>query len=224
LGKSVKAEGSTSNNLVLSVIGASLLWVGWFGFNAGSAVAANAVAGMAMLVTNTAAAAGGLTWVLLERIIKGKPSVVGGISGIVAGLVGITPAAGFVGFGASLVIGFAAAGICFLAVAYIKEKLGYDDSLDAFGIHGVGGIVGGILTGVFASTAIGGTAGMIEGNSAQVVAQIIKIVICGGYSAVMTFIILSIMKRVMRLRVAEDIEKNGLDVALHGDEVTVYRK
>lgn len=223
LGKSLKAEESSSNNVILSVLGASLLWVGWFGFNAGSAVAANQTAGMAMLVTNTAAAAAGLTWVIGEWIIKGKPSVVGAISGIVAGLVAITPAAGFVGFGASIAFGIIAAVVCMLAVAYIKEKLGYDDSLDAFGIHGVGGITGAVLTGVFSSASIGGVSGMLEGNGSQVVAQILAVAVCAAYAAIVTFVILKVMKLFMTLRVDEAVERAGLDVALHGDEVKVYK-
>lgn len=222
LGKSKHTSLSNSNNLVLSVIGACMLWVGWFGFNAGSTLAANGLAGTAFLVTNTAAATAGITWVFLEWIFKGKPSVVGALSGFVAGLVAITPASGFVDFSASIAIGIAGAAVCYIAVAFLKSKLGYDDSLDAFGIHGVGGIVGAILTGVYAATAIGGRAGLIEGNADQVVAQLISIGVTAGYSAVMTFLILKALKFVMGIRVDEETEREGLDMALHGEKVHVY--
>ncbi len=222
LGKAIKSNQSSSNNLILSVIGASMLWVGWFGFNAGSALVAGTAAGMAMLVTNTAAAVAGLTWILIEWAVKGKPSVVGAVSGVVAGLVAITPGSGFVGFGASIVFGLAAAAFCYFAVAILKEKLGYDDSLDVFGIHGVGGIVGAILTGVFAASNIGGVPGMLEGNSNQVVAQILAVLVTIGFSAVATLIILFVMKVTIGLRVDAQTERAGLDVALHGDKVHVY--
>ena len=160
------------HNLVYSVIGASLLWVGWFGFNAGSAVAANGTAGMAMAVTQIATAAAALAWMFAEWIKAGKPSVLGIISGAVAGLVAITPAAGFVAPGGALIIGIAAGILCYLAATSMKHAFGYDDSLDVFGIHGIGGIVGAILTGVFAVEAIGGRAGVLEGNLGQLMPQI----------------------------------------------------
>jgi ammonium transporter, Amt family len=223
IGKALAHEQSNPNNLVLSVMGGCLLWVGWFGFNAGSALSAGQSAGMAMLVTHTAAAVAGLTWVLAERIIKGKPSVVGAISGVVAGLVAITPASGFVGFGASIVFGFLAALICYFAVAFIKAKMKYDDQLDAFGIHGVGGIVGCLLTGVFAASAIGGKSGLLEGNPDQLIAQILGVCVVVIYSAVATLIILFLMKKIMIVRVNEKTEREGLDLALHGDQVEVYK-
>lgn len=222
LGKSIKMSQSSSNNLVLSVIGASLLWVGWFGFNAGSAVASGTAAGMAMLVTNTAAAVAAVTWILLEWMIKGKPSVVGAVCGVVAGLVCITPASGFVDFGASIVFGIAGSVFCFFAVAFLKEKLGYDDSLDVFGVHGIGGIVGALLTGVFASSAIGGVPGLLEGNSNQLVAQALSVLITGGYAAVATLVLLFVLKYTIGLRVDESTERSGLDLALHGEKVHVY--
>jgi Amt family ammonium transporter len=222
LGRSVQINQASSNNLVLSVLGASLLWVGWFGFNAGSTLASNSLAGMAFLVTNTAAAAAGISWVLLEWIVKGKPSVVGALSGFVAGLVCITPASGFVDFGSSLIFGVVAAIFCFFAVAFLKEKMGYDDSLDAFGIHGVGGIVGAILTGVFASSAVGGRSGLLEGNTDQVVAQLLAVIVTIAYSAVATFIILIVLKYTIGIRVDEHTERSGLDIALHGEKVHVY--
>ncbi len=223
MGKSLPKQQSTSNNLILSVMGAALLWVGWFGFNAGSAVSANGLAGMAMLVTNSSAAAAMLTWLLLEWALKGKPSVVGAISGVVAGLVAITPAAGFVTFASSIFIGIGGALACYFAVSFVKTKLGYDDSLDAFGIHGVGGIVGAILTGVFASAEVGGVSGMLEGNGNQVIAQIIGVLVTVIYAGAGTYIILKILDAVMGLRVSKEIEKSGLDLALHGEEVSVYK-
>ena len=223
LGKSRYSNESTSNNLVLSVMGASLLWVGWFGFNAGSALNSGTQAGMAMLVTNSSAAAAGLVWMLLEWHLQGKPSVGGAISGVVAGLVAITPGAGFVSFGGALVMGMCGSAACYLSVAILKEKLGFDDTLDAFGIHGVGGIVGAILTGVFASHSIGGTAGLLEGNVDQLWAQIISVLVVAAYTACTTFLLLKFVQWVMGLRVAIEVEAEGLDLALHGNKVHVYK-
>jgi Amt family ammonium transporter len=223
LGKSVQVSQSSSNNLILSVIGGAMLWVGWFGFNAGSTLAANNLAGMAFLVTNTAAATACLAWVLLEWMVKGKPSVAGGLSGFVAGLVAITPGSGFVDFGASIVFGIAASVFCFFAVAFMKERLGYDDSLDAFGIHGVGGIVGALLTGVCASPAINPAGvGLLAGNSNQVIAQALAVLVTMAYSAAGTFVILTLLKYTIGIRVDEHTERSGLDMALHGEKVHVY--
>ncbi len=217
--KGYPTENFAPHNLVLSLIGASMLWVGWFGFNAGSAVAADGRAGMAMLVTQIAAAAAALAWMFVEWAAKGKPSVLGIISGAVAGLVAITPAAGFVGPKGALVIGLASGVICFWGATSLKRALGYDDSLDAFGVHGVGGIVGAILTGVFAQEAIGGTAGALEGNVGQVWTQIYGIVATILYSAIGSFILLKVVDVVMGLRVDEEIERDGLDLALHGETI-----
>lgn len=223
LGKSVQVNQASSNNLILSVIGGALLWVGWFGFNAGSTLAANGLAGMAFLVTNTAAATACLAWVLLEWMVKGKPSVVGGLSGFVAGLVAITPGSGFVDFGASIVFGIAAAVFCFFAVAFLKEKIGYDDSLDAFGIHGVGGIVGALLTGVYASPLINAAGtGLLAGNPNQVIAQALAVLVTISYAAIGTFVILTVLKHTIGIRVDEHTERAGLDIALHGEKVHVY--
>jgi len=214
--------GKTSyipHNLVLSVTGAGMLWVGWFGFNAGSAVAADGRAGMAMLVTNSAAASAALMWIIIEIIRHGKASVLGGISGAVAGLVAITPASGFVGFSESIMIGAIGSAVCYWAVMSLKEKVKYDDSLDVFGIHGVGGIVGAILTGVFANESVGGVAGLLEGNTNQLFAQIISVVITASYSASATFIILKLVEKTVGLRVDVEAEKTGLDLALHGERV-----
>jgi len=210
------------HNLVLSVIGASLLWVGWFGFNAGSAVAASANAGMAMAVTQIATAAAALAWMFSEWALRGKPSVLGIISGAVAGLVAITPAAGYVGPGSALVLGLISGIICFFAATTVKNALGYDDSLDAFGVHGVGGIVGAILTGVFATQAIkGGTdpVGWIDGNFSQVMTQIYGVGITIVYTAIVTFIVLKVVDLIVGLRVDEATERDGLDLALHGETI-----
>ena len=224
LGKRVGygTEPLPPHNLVLSVIGASLLWVGWFGFNAGSAVAASANAGMAMAVTQIATAAAGLAWMFTEWALKGKPSVLGIISGAVAGLVAITPASGFVDPMGSLIIGVVAGIACYIGATSLKHALGYDDSLDAFGVHGVGGIVGAILTGVFAKAAISGAAtknGLIEGNSGQVVTQLYGIGVTVVFCAIGTFIILKVVDLIVGLRVDPDVEREGLDINLHGEVV-----
>jgi Amt family ammonium transporter len=207
------------HNLVYSIIGASLLWVGWFGFNAGSAVAADNAAGMAMAVTQISAAAAGLSWMILEWAVRGKPSVLGIVSGVVGGLVAITPAAGYVAPGGALVIGLVAGAVCFWGATWLKNKLGYDDSLDCFGVHGIGGIVGAVLTGVFAIEAIGGTAGALEGNAGQILIQIEGIVATIAWSAIATAVILLILKAVMGLRVDTEAEIEGLDLAIHGETV-----
>ena len=211
------------HNLVLSVIGASLLWVGWFGFNAGSAVAASTNAGMAMAVTQIATAAAGLGWMLIEWMIKGKPSVLGIISGAVAGLVAITPASGFVDPTGALIIGVIAGIGCYLGATSLKHALGYDDSLDAFGVHGVGGIIGAVLTGVFAKAAIGGAptkSGLLEGHGEQIVTQLYGIGVTVVYCAIATFILLKVVDVIVGLRVTTDEEREGLDVNLHGEVVT----
>ena len=219
IGKRVRygTEPFPPHNLVLSVVGASLLWVGWFGFNAGSALAANAAAGMAMAVTQIAAASAALSWMFLEWALRNKPSVLGMISGAVGGLVAITPAAGFVDPIGALMIGIAAGVCCYWGATSLKRKLGYDDSLDAFGVHGVGGIVGALLTGVFAVKAIGGTPGLIEGAPTQVVTQAYGIVVTIIYCAVVTFVILKVIQATVGLRVDEATETVGLDIKLHGE-------
>ncbi len=213
------SENMAPHNLTLSVIGASLLWVGWFGFNAGSAVAANGAAGFAMAVTQIAAAAAALGWMFIEWILRGKPSVLGIVSGAVAGLVAITPAAGFVDPKGALIIGIVAGVVCFFAATTVKRALGYDDSLDAFGVHAIGGIVGALLTGVFAVKAIGGTAGVLEGNVGQLWLQTKGILWTIVYGGVVSFILFKVIDLVIGLRVAEDQEREGLDQALHGESV-----
>lgn len=199
-------------NIVFSVIGASLLWVGWFGFNAGSALAANANAGMAMLVTHVAACAASLAWMTVEWFTRGKPSVIGIISGAVAGLVAITPASGFVGLPGAVLIGFAAGGICFWACG-LKFRFGFDDSLDVFGVHCVGGIVGALLTGIFALEKIGGVAGSVYQFAAQCEGVAVTIL----YSGAVSFLILKAIDIMMGLRVDEATEHAGLDLAIHGE-------
>ncbi len=212
-------ENMAPHNLVLSVIGASMLWVGWFGFNAGSAVAANGGAGMAMAVTQIAAAAAAVSWMVVEWMFRGKPSVLGIISGAVAGLVAITPASGYVDPFGALIIGIAAGLVCYWGAVVLKPKMGYDDTLDVFGVHGLGGITGALLTGVFAVEAIGGTPGLLEGNAGQVLTQLEGIVATIVYCAIATFIILKVVGAVMGLRVDEGTEVGGLDYNLHGETV-----
>ncbi|MBU6504503.1 MAG: ammonium transporter [Betaproteobacteria bacterium] len=205
-------EPMAPHNLALTVIGASLLWVGWFGFNAGSAVAADGRAGMAMTVTQVATAAAALSWMFAEWMTKGKPSVLGIASGAVAGLVAITPASGFVATGGALAIGIAAGLICFWAATSLKHLLGYDDSLDAFGVHCVGGIVGALLTGVFNVKEISGADGSLMTQALGVSVTLV-------YGFVMSFIILKVIDMVIGLRVTEEEEREGLDLALHGERV-----
>jgi Amt family ammonium transporter len=214
-------EPMPPHNLVLSVIGASLLWVGWFGFNAGSATAANGNAGMAMAVTQIATATAALAWMFAEWIVKGKPSVLGIISGAVAGLVAITPASGFVDPRGALIIGIAAGVICYWGTTGLKHAFGYDDSLDAFGVHGVGGITGAFLTGVLAVAWVGGEgkSGLIDGNPHQVITQLYGIAVVVVYDAIASLILLKLVDLTIGLRVESDIEREGLDLAIHGEAV-----
>jgi len=205
--------------MVLTFIGASLLWVGWFGFNAGSAVTAGLQAGMAMTVTQIATATAALAWMFVEWATRGKPTVVGICTGAVAGLVAITPASGFVGPAGSLAIGAAAGVICYWGCTGLKHMFGYDDALDAFGVHAVGGAAGAILTGVFAIEQYGGTPGLIEGNAAQVFNQIDGVAIVFVYDAIVSLIILKLIDWTIGLRVAKEIEVEGLDITLHGEIV-----
>ena len=208
-------------NLAFAVIGASLLWVGWFGFNAGSALGANGRAGMAMAATQIATAAAALGWLLAEWVTKGKPSVLGAISGAVAGLVAITPASGFVLPGPALIIGIVAGVMCFWSATWLKHLLGYDDSLDAFGVHGVGGIIGALLTGVFAYGPLSATAdkpdGVYIGGSALLLVQVYAVAATIAYTAVMSFVLLMLTKLLVGLRLSEEEEREGLDIVLHGE-------
>ncbi len=205
-------EAMPPHNLTLTLIGASLLWVGWFGFNAGSAGAADGRAGMAMAVTQIATAAAALSWMFAEWVVKGKPSVLGIASGAVAGLVAITPASGFVGPAPAVIIGIVAGVVCFLAATSLKSALGYDDSLDAFGVHCIGGIIGALLTGVFASKEISGADG-------SVIIQLWGVGTTLIYGFVMSFIILKVIDMTIGLRVTEEQEREGLDLSLHGERV-----
>ena len=204
------------HNLGYTLVGAAMLWIGWFGFNAGSAAAANGTAGMAMLVTQIATAAAALGWMFAEWITHGKPSALGIASGVVAGLVAITPAAGTAGPMGALVIGLASGVICFFCATSLKRKLGYDDSLDAFGVHGIGGIVGAILTGVFAAPVLGGF-GTVEDIGAQVWIQIVGVLVTVVYTGIVTFVILKVLDLVMGLRVSEESETVGLDLSEHNE-------
>jgi ammonium transporter, Amt family len=205
-------EAMPPHNLTLTLIGASLLWVGWFGFNAGSAGAADGRAGMAMAVTQIATAAAALGWMFAEWISKGKPSVLGIASGAVAGLVAITPASGFVGPTPAVVIGVLAGVLCFIAATSLKHVLGYDDSLDAFGVHGIGGIIGALLTGVFVSKEISGVDG-------SVLIQLKGVAVTLVYGFVVSFVILKIIDVTIGLRVSEEQEREGLDISLHGESI-----
>jgi Amt family ammonium transporter len=216
-------ESMKPHNLTLAFVGACLLWVGWFGFNAGSALAANGLAAAAFVNTHFAAAAAVLGWLLAEWMRNGKPSVLGGITGAVAGLVAITPASGFVTPMGALVIGFLAGIVCYWSVAILKGQLGYDDSLDAFGVHGVGGTLGAILTGVFANSAVqdvfnGGPVGLLEGNAGQALNNLLGALITWALAAVATFLILKIADATVGLRVSSADEIEGLDLTQHGEE------
>jgi Amt family ammonium transporter len=215
------------HNLVLSVIGACLLWVGWFGFNAGSALASSALATSAFVATHFGAAAATLGWLIMEKIRSGKASVLGGISGAVAGLVAITPASGFVTPMAAFAIGFLAGIVCYLMCAVVKGKFGYDDSLDAFGVHGAGGTLGALLTGVFGTMAVNGpkdstgkalAVGLVDGNAGQITNQALGALTAWGLAIVGTLVILKICDAVLGLRMSAEEEVQGLDLAMHGEE------
>jgi len=210
-------EPMPPHNLPLTILGAALLWFGWFGFNAGSALGANELAVYAFIATNTAAAAAALTWMGIEWKVTGKPTILGGATGAVAGLVAITPAAGFVSPLSSILIGVIVAIVCYAAVAIVKIKLAYDDSLDAFGVHGVGGTVGALLTGLFAQKVINaaGNNGLFFGNPSQLVTQAIGVVATMAYSIAVTFILLKILDATIGLRVDDEDELAGLDITQH---------
>jgi Amt family ammonium transporter len=219
-------EAMKPHSLVLSVVGASLLWVGWFGFNAGSALAASGLATSAFVATHFAAATAAIGWMLAEWLHQGKPSMLGGISGAVAGLVAITPASGFVKPMPALLIGFLAGIFCFWMATAVKRKFGYDDTLDAFGVHGAGGTLGAILTGVFATNLINDATidgkvvplGWVDGNPMQVLNQGVGVLISIGLAAVGTFIILKVCDALLGVRVDDDDEEQGLDLSQHGEE------
>ncbi len=226
IGKRLGKERDTivPHNMPFTVLGAALLWFGWFGFNAGSALAADGIAGLAFLVTNTCAAAGAISWVAAEWLHHGKPTVFGAVSGAVAGLVAITPAAGFVSPLSAVVMGIMVGPVCYLFVSKIKEKLGYDDSLDAFGIHGVGGTVGALATGIFASTAVnpGGADGLLYGGLHLFGVQIVAVGATYIYAALATLLILKVISMIVPLRVSDEEEEVGLDTSLHGEDAYGY--
>jgi Amt family ammonium transporter len=205
------------HSLVLSAIGAAMLWVGWFGFNAGSALAADGAASGAFSATHFSAAGAMLAWTAAEWVLRGKPSLLGAISGIVAGLVGVTPAAGFVGPVDGLLIGIVTGLACFGAVVFLKPRLGFDDSLDVFGVHGVGGMAGAVLTGVFARVAIGGEAGLLEGNPGQVVQQVLAVVVTIVLSVVATAVLVLLVDKTIGIRPTVEEEMTGLDLVDHGE-------
>ena len=221
--KGLGTESFAPHNLAYSVIGASLLWVGWFGFNAGSALTSGFNAGMAMVATQIATAAAALSWMVAEWLIAKKPSVLGMVSGAVAGLVAITPASGFVDARGALVIGLLAGGVCYASAVHLKHVFGYDDALDCWGVHGVGGALGAILTGVFAMKEINPLGapkgGWLEGNGHQMVLQLMDVGATFAYCAIVTFLILLVLKFTIGIRVSDDVEREGLDINLHGEVV-----
>jgi Amt family ammonium transporter len=219
------------NNLVMVMMGVGLLWVGWFGFNAGSELASDGLASSAFCATHFAAAAGTLAWAGMEWITRGKPSVLGAASGAVAGLVCITPAAGFVQPMPAMIMGLAVGIVCFFACTKLKSAFKYDDSLDAFGVHGVGGTLGAILTGVFATREVadpalvsggGNPVGLMDGNTSLLVGQIAAVAVTWVLAAVVTFILLKVLDMTMGLRVRRDEELQGLDLSQHGEEGYIF--
>jgi Amt family ammonium transporter len=224
------SEPMPPHNLTYTVLGAGMLWVGWFGFNAGSELASDGLASSAFAVTHFSAAAGTLAWAGMEWILRGKPSVLGAASGAVAGLVCITPAAGFVQPLPAMAMGAAAGVVCFFACTKLKHTFGYDDSLDAFGVHGIGGTLGAILTGVFATREVadvalvsgGNPVGLIDGNPQLIVGQIVAVLVTVVFAAVVTFVLLKILDATMGLRVKRDEELQGLDLSQHGEEGYIF--
>ncbi len=218
--KGYKTQSMVPHNIPFVVLGAALLWFGWFGFNGGSAVAANGLAMNAFLVTNTAAAAAAISWVLIEWLLHGKPTILGAATGAVIGLVAITPGSGYVSVIPALIIGLLVSPLCYFAISVVKAKLGYDDSLDAFGCHGIGGIWGALATGLFASKEVNplGNNGLFFGNPAQLGIQALSVVVTIALSAGMTFLILKGISLFTRLRATESEEEEGLDIAQHGED------
>ncbi|MDF2572527.1 MAG: ammonium transporter [Sporomusa sp.] len=223
--KGYGSEVMAPHHLPMTVLGAALLWFGWFGFNAGSALGANGLAAVAFVTTHIAAAAATVSWVLAEWLYHGKPTILGAASGCIAGLVAITPAAGFVTIMSAIIMGFIGGIICFFAVAVAKNKLGYDDSLDAFGVHGVGGTWGAIATGLFASTAVNpaGADGFFYGNAAQVMKQLVGVGTSWVFAAVMTFIIIKAIGLFMQIKADEEQQVQGMDVTEHGERGYAYQ-
>ncbi|WP_425061290.1 ammonium transporter [Sporomusa carbonis] len=223
--KGYGSEVMAPHHLPMTVLGAALLWFGWYGFNAGSALGASGLAVAAFVTTHTAAAAATVSWVFAEWLYHGKPTLLGAASGCIAGLVVITPAAGFVSIMSALIMGLLGGVICFFSVAVAKTKLGYDDSLDAFGVHGVGGTFGAIATGIFASTAVNpaGADGLLTGNASQVVSQIIGAGTCWLFAAVMTFIIVKFIGLFMQITADAEQQVQGMDITEHGERGYAYQ-
>ncbi len=217
--KGYGTEQMAPHNLALTMVGGSLLWVGWFGFNVGSVLSAGASTGITMLNTHLATAAAVVSWTLVEWMVKGKPSLLGAISGAIAGLVAITPACGFVSVNGAFIIGLAAGVVCYWGVTGCKHMFGYDDALDVWGVHGLGGILGAILTGVFAVQSVGGAgkSGLLDGNSAQLMLQVEGVAVTIAWCGIVSLIILLLIKYTIGLRVSEAQEAEGLDLALHGE-------
>lgn len=218
--KGLGRDSMAPHHIPFTVLGAGLLWFGWFGFNAGSALGANGLAGMAFVNTNTAAAAAAIAWAIVERYHRGKSTVLGAASGAVAGLVAITPGAGFVTPLSSIIIGFVGGAICYLAISVLKAKFGYDDALDAFGCHGIGGTWGALATGIFATKTINsaGANGLLYGNPSQLGIQALSVLVTVAFAVIGSFILLKVVGLVTKLRVSEDQEATGLDLSLHGEE------
>jgi len=214
--RTVNGEPLEPHDVPMAVLGAGLLWFGWFGFNAGSALGANGLAANALLVTNTAAAAGTITWVLASYVHKRKVSVIGAACGAVAGLVAVTPASGFVTAGGALAIGLVAGGLCYSATL-LRSRIRIDDALDVFAVHGVGGLLGALATGVFATTAVNAFPGLIEGNVDQLAKQLVAVAATVAYAAVATFAIVKVVDVILGIRVKPEHEEVGLDLALHGE-------
>jgi ammonium transporter, Amt family len=216
--KGLNGAPTTPHNIPFVVLGAGLLWFGWFGFNAGSGLAADGLAGSAFLVTHVATAMAAFTWALMDWIFHRTPSTIGIATGAVAGLVAITPAAGFVGIGGAIAIGLIVSLVCFFAVSVIKPRLGYDDTLDAFGVHGVGGIIGALATGIFATPAIQSAySGLLAGNPKQLLIQLVAVLTTLVYSGVLTFVLFKIIDKTTGIRVDDRIEEEGLDIYEHGE-------
>jgi Amt family ammonium transporter len=220
MGRRVAGHHVEPHDVPMTVLGAGLLWFGWFGFNAGSALAADGLAAQALMVTTVSASAGMLTWVGAAYFSNRKVSVVGAAAGAVAGLVAITPAAGFVGVGGAMVLGLVAGALCF-GITLLRERLSIDDSLDVFAVHGVGGMWGAIGTGIFAVAAVGGVSGLIEGNPEQLMIQVVAVAVTVVFASVMTFIIIKVIDVAIGLRVNEDQEEAGLDASVHGETAYV---
>lgn len=217
--KGLGKESMAPHHLPMTVLGAGLLWFGWFGFNAGSALGANGLAGIAFVNTNTAAAAAAVAWALVERIHRGKTTMLGVASGAISGLVAITPACGFVTPLSSIVIGLVGGLVCYVAISVMKAKFGYDDALDAFGCHGIGGTWGALATGIFATKSINsaGADGLLYGNAAQLGIQATSIIVTVAFAVAATFVILKVIGLLTKLRVSDEQEANGLDLSLHGE-------